>query len=184
MEAQKNSVKKAEIIEATWAYLMEKGLTKASVGDLCRETNLSQSSLYYWFENKDDIWVSAGKYGLSKVVDALLTFTFDHVHDVRKYFDTLLDELEKYKYEIRLAIQITTSPVFGEVMRDTSKDFRTWYEHYARRLIETVGCTPEHAEIFIYTIISLVVDYAIWDDGDKTQMLLESLYERVMRHLG
>ena len=68
-------------------------------------------------------------------------------------------------------------------MRDTSKDFRVWYEHYARRLIETVGCTPEHAEIFIYTIISLVVDYAIWDDGDKTQMLLESLYERVMRHL-
>ena len=76
---------------------------------------------------------------ISKVVDALLDFTFDHTTDIRKYFDTLLDEVEKYKYVLRLAIQITTSPLFGERMRIKAKDFRLWYEKYAGELIKILA---------------------------------------------
>ncbi len=177
------SDKKKVIIKATWDYLLRTGLANASVGDLCREAKLAQSSLYYWFENKDDIWISAGKYGLSKVVDALLGFTLEHTEDVRKYFDTLLDEAAKYKYELRLALQITTSPVFGARMRDKSKDFRLWYERYAEKLIQIFGCTYAQAETFIYSIIAFVIDYAIWDDGEKTQMLLDNLYNRIVNVL-
>ena len=175
--------KKKEIISSTWEYLLKTGLANASIGDLCREARLAQSSLYYWFENKDEIWISAGKYGISKVVDALFTFTLKSTGDVRKYFDTLLSEVEKYKYELRLAIQITTSPVFGERMREKSKDFRLWYEKYAEKLISVFSCSYEQAEIFIYSIIAFVIDYAIWDDGDKTQMLLDNLYDRIVEKI-
>ncbi len=173
------SDKKNAIVAATWEYLLKTGLANASVGDLCREARLAQSSLYYWFENKDDIWISAGKYGLSKVVDALMGFTLEHTGDIRRYFDTLLAEVEKYKYELRLALQITTSPVFGDRMRDKSKGFRLWYERYAEKLITIFNCSHLQAETFIYSIIAYVIDYAIWDDGDKTQMLLENLYCRI-----
>lgn len=175
--------KKKAIVATTWEYLSRTGLGNASIGELCKETMLAQSSLYYWFENKDDIWIAAGKYGLSKVVDALLTFTLNHTDDVRGYFDTLLDEVEKYKYELRLAIQITTSPVFGERMREKSKDFRHLYERYAEKIIGVFGCTYDQAEYFIYTIIASVIDYAIWDDGEKTQMLLENLYARIVEKI-
>lgn len=177
------SDKRKAIITTTWDYLLRTGLANASVGDLCREAKLAQSSLYYWFENKDDIWISAGRYGISKVVDALLKFTFDHTNDIRKYFDTLLDEVEKYKYELRLAIQITTSPVYGKRMRDKSKDFRLLYEKYAEKIIGIFGCTHLQAEVFIYSIIAYVIDYAIWDDGEKTQMLLDNLYDRIINIL-
>ena len=180
---QHSSDKKKLIIATTWEYLLKTGLSNASIGDLCRETKLAQSSLYHWFENKDDIWISAGKYGISKVVDALLEFTFDHTNNIRKYFDTLLDEVEKYKYELRLAIQITTSPVFGERMREKSKDFRLLYERYAEKLMGVFGCTHSQAEYFIYTIIASVIDYTIWDDGEKTQMLLENLYTRIVEKI-
>ena len=175
------SDKKKVIIAATWEYLLKAGLANASVGDLCHETGLSQSSLYYWFENKDDIWISAGKYGISKVVDELFTFTFDHANDIRGYFDTFLDEVEKYKYDLRLAIQITNSPVFGGRMRDKSKDFRLLYEKYANEIISIFGCSNEEAETFIYSIIAFAIDYALWDDRDKTQMLLENLYDRILK---
>ena len=184
MDSFDMSDKKKAIIAKTWEYLLKTGLSNASIGELCKETKLAQSSLYYWFENKDDIWINAGKYGISKVVDALLDFTFDHTTDIRKYFDTLLDEVEKYKYEQRLAIQITTSPLFGERMRIKAKDFRLWYEKYAGELIKIFGCTYEQAETFIYSIIAFVIDYAIWDDRDKTQMLLENLYNRIINILG
>lgn len=184
MDSLNLSDKKKVIVATTWEYLLKTGLANASIGDLCREAKLAQSSLYYWFENKDDIWISAGKYGLSKVVDALFTFTLKHTDDVRRYFDTLLDEVEKYKYELRLALQITTSPVFGERMREKSKDFRLLYERYAEKIMGIFGCTHHQAEVFIYTIIASVIDYAIWDDGDKTQMLLENLYTRILEKLG
>ncbi len=183
MDSFDASNKKKAIIATTWEYLLNTGLANASVGDLCREAKLAQSSLYYWFENKDDIWISAGKYGISKVVDALLDFTLSHINDIRKYFDTLLDEVEKYKYELRLAIQITTSPIFGERMRDKAMDFRLWYENYAGELIRIFGCTHLQAETFIYSIIAFVIDYAIWDDKEKTQMLLDNLYDRTMNVL-
>ncbi len=171
--------KKYEIIRTTWQYLLKHGLSRSSVGELCRETGLAQSSLYHWFANKDDIWISAGKYGLAKVVEALFAYTIRHTDHVREYFDTLLDEVEKYKYELRLALQITTSSVFGERMREKSKDFRVFYENYAEELMEIFGCHYLQAEIFIYSIIAYVIDYAIWDDKIKTQMLLDNLYDRV-----
>ena len=177
------SEKKSAIVKATWEYLLKTGLANASVGDLCREAKLAQSSLYYWFENKDDIWISAGRYGMSEVVGALLDFTFAHTGDIRKYFDTLLNEVEKYKYELRLAIQITTSPVFGERMRDKAKDFRFFYEEFGKKLIAVFGCSHKDAEKFIYSIIAYVIDYAIWDDGEKTQMLLDNLYDRVVKRI-
>ena len=177
------SDKKKAIVATTWEYLLKTGLASASIGDLCRNARLAQSSLYYWFENKDDIWISAGKYGLSKVVDALFNFTLNHTDDVQKYFDTLIDEVEKYKYELRLAIQITTSPVFGERMRDKSKDFRFLYEKYAEKIIGVFKCTHNQAEVFIYSIIAYVIDYVTWDDREKTQMLLNNLHDRIINKI-
>ncbi len=183
MDIHEMSDRKKEIIVTTWHYLLKSGLSQASVGELCRETGLAQSSLYHYFENKDDIWISAGKYGISMVVNALLEFTLNHTNDIRKYFDTFLDEVEKYKYELRIAIQITTSPIFGDRMRDKAKDFRLWYEKYAEKIIGIFGCTYLQAETFIYSIIAFVIDYAIWDDRDKTQMLLDNLHDRIINIL-
>ena len=177
------SDRKKEIIETTWNYLLKHGLEHSYVGELCRETNVAQSSLYHYFENKDDIWISAGKYGLSKVVDALFDFTFNHTRDIKSFFSELLDEVEKYKYELRLGVQITTSPVFGGRMREKAHDFRLLYERYAGKLMGKFGCTYLQAEIFIYSIISYVIDYAIWDDREKTQMLLDNLRDRIIREL-
>lgn len=172
--------RKREIIEITWQYLLKSGLEHSFVGELCRETGLAQSSLYHYFENKDDIWISAGKYGLSKVVDALFEFTFNHTKNIDLFFENLLNEAEKYKYELRLGVQITTSPVYGKRMREKANDFRLLYERYAGKLMGMFDCTYLQAETFIYSIIAYVIDFAIWDDREKTQMLLDNLHERII----
>lgn len=171
--------KKNVIKEATWEYLLETGLAKASIGELCKEKKLSQSSLYYWYENKDDIWISAGKYGLSKVIEKLFVFTLEHACCKREYFDNLLKEIDKYSAEIRCVVQITVSPVYGERMREAMKEFNQGYADFAIRLMEAFGCSYEKAEYFIYAVLSAIVDYVIWDDGEKTQMLLDKLCERM-----
>lgn len=171
--------RKTDICKTTWNYLLKNGLSHSSIGELCRETKLAQSSLYHWFENKDEIWISAGKYGLSKVVDALFGFTFNHTDKIEEYFNSFLDEVDKYKEELRLAVQITTSPVYGARMRGKSRDFRVFYAKYAQKIMNEFGCSELQANIFIYTIISVVIDYVVWDDKDIAQMLLDNLYGRI-----
>lgn len=183
MDSYDMSEKKKVIIKTTWEYLLKTGLSNASIGELCRETKLAQSSLYHWFENKDDIWISAGKYGLSEVVDKLFKFTLNHTGAIKGYFDTLLREVDKYKAELRCVIQITVSPVYGERMRKTMKIFNFFYAEFAKQLMEIFKCTHEQAEIFIYSTLSAIVDYVVWDDGEKTQMLLENLYTRIMENI-
>ncbi len=183
MDMHAVSDRKQEITQKTWEYLLRTGLADASVGELCREEKISQSSLYHWFINKDDIWISAGKYGLSKVVDSLMAFTLAHTDKIQEYFATLLDEVEKYKNELRIAVQITSSPKFGSRMRDKSKDFHFFYENFAHKLMGLFNCSYLEAETFIYSILAYVLDFAIWDDRFKTQMLLDNLYDRVKRRL-
>ncbi len=173
--------RKQEIIQTTWDYMKEHGLMNSSVGTLCKETGLAQSSLYHWFSNKDDIWISAGKYGLSKVVTKLFDYTFGHIDDIAGFFAGFLDEVDKYKEELRLAIQITTSPIFGERMREKSRSFRVFYQQYADKLRDEFGVSEVHANVFIYSVIAIVMDYVIWDDKDLAQMLLDNLHSRVNR---
>lgn len=180
MKNYERNSKKEDIVEQTWKYLLKNGLSDSSIGELCRETKLSQSSLYHWFENKDELWISAGKYGLSKVVDALFTYTFNHTDSIDEYFTCFLDEVDKFKLELRLAIQITTSPIYGERMRNRSRGFRVFYKQYAKRLMESFGCSELQANVFIYTIISVVIDYVVWDDKDIAQMLLDNLHDRII----
>ena len=172
MERRNVSERKVKIMEITWNYLLKNGLGHSSVGELCRDTGIAQSSLYHHFENKDDIWVSSGKYGLSKVVGALFDFTINHTGDVESFFVELLDEVEKYKHELRLGVQITTSPVLGGSMREQANDFRLLYERYAEKLTGIFNCTYSQAEVFIYSIIAYVIDYAIWDDREKRKCFL------------
>ena len=183
MDSNSMSDRKKEIIKTTWHYLLKHGLGHSSVGELCRETGVAQSSLYHYSENKDDIWISAGKYGMAKVVDALFDFTLNHTHDIQSFFAELLDEVEKYKCELRLGIQLTTSPVFGERMRNKADEFHFLYEQYAKKLMEIFNCTYLQADTFIYSIIAYVIDYAIWDDREKTQMLLDNLKDRTIDKL-
>ena len=175
--------KKTAIVASTWDYLLKTGLSNASVGDLCRATKLSQSSLYYWFENKDDIWITAGKYGLSKVVDMLFAYTLGHAYSIKEYFETLLAEIDKYKAELRCVVQITVSPIYGHRMREAMKEFNFAYADYAKGLVDIFNCTYEQAEVFIYSTLSAIIDYVVWDDGEKTQILLDNLYNRIVRAL-
>ena len=105
------------------------------------------------------------------------------LNDIQAFFTELLDEVEKYKCELRLGIQLTTSPVFGERMRNKADEFHFLYEQYAKKLMGIFNCTYLQADTFIYSIIAYVIDYAIWDDREKTQMLLDNLRDRIIDKL-
>ena len=65
-----------EFFEPSFQYLVENGFKNTSVRDLCKAMDLSPGSVYYWFEDKDDIYINVVRYGTGKVADKLFEFSY------------------------------------------------------------------------------------------------------------
>ncbi|MBQ4629683.1 MAG: TetR/AcrR family transcriptional regulator [Clostridia bacterium] len=164
-------------LEPSFEYLVENGLENTSIRDLCKAMGVSSGSVYYWFESKDDVYISTVKYGLSKIVNELFTMAFQRMSKLEYFFETFLDEVDKYKKEFRLVFQVTSSPIYGERMRNKAEEFKFMYEKYISMLSEMLGCDIEVMTSFVYMIMALLVDYVMWEDLPTSKMQLESLYK-------
>ena len=180
MATEEQQARKLEIVKATWDYLLMTGLSDASIGDLCKAAHLSQSSIYYWFKNKEDLWIYAGRYGLSVVVETMFSYTLAHAGKIDEYFANVLKFIDEYKIPLRLAVEITSNPVYGAKMREKADGFKEGYDEFSARLSTVFGCSYHDAEVFVYSMLSSIIDYVVWDDGEKTQLVLDSIKERLL----
>lgn len=173
-----------EFLEPSFKYLVKNGLENTSVRDLCKDMKISYGSIYYWFEGKEEIYIRVAKYGIGKVADALFSFAFDTMQEPDVFFTKFLDELDKYKLEFRLIVQMTTSPVYGPPIREKAKDFNCIYENYIGKLSSMVNCKPEDLAPIIYSLISVLVDYVVWEDVDASRMQLQFLHDVFKSKIG
>lgn len=166
-----------EFLEPSFQYLVKHGLENTSVRDLCKAMNISYGSLYYWFEGKNDIYISVVKYGVGRVADNLFKFAFESMHDPKLFFDTFLDEVNKYRRELSLVFQFATSPKYGDAIRTKAEDFKDGYDKYIIELAGITGNTAEDMAAIIYMLISILVDFVVWNDVAASTMQMKFLYK-------
>lgn len=167
---------KEEFLGATFGYLVKHGLENTSLRDLCKDTGISSGSIYYWFEGKDDVFINAAEYGLSKVADSIFEFAFDNMSDLKKFFDSSLDEISKHKSELRLIYQMATSPIYGGRMRIKAEELKIMYEKYTVQLSGILDIPKEELRPVVYMYISIILDYVVWEDYDNAVLQLDGLY--------
>ena len=166
-----------DFYEPAFAYLVENGFENTSVRDLCKALSLSPGSVYYWFENKDDIYISVVQYGTKTIADRLFEFAFRTMQNPKEFFDTFLRKVNEYIREFRLIFQVTASPVYGKMVRHKSMNFKFSYDKYISRLADILGCSNEKIAPIIYLIISVLSDYVLWEDYEASKMQMDYLYE-------
>ena len=114
------------------------------------------------------------------MVEPLFAFVLGSMPDMNKLFNSFLDELDKYKRELRLIFQLTTSPVYGEHMREQTIGFNQIYSDYINKISDANGFSPEDVAPIIYLLISIVSDYVVWEDAASSQMQLKFLCKLLM----
>jgi AcrR family transcriptional regulator len=178
MKNKENTFKdfEKEFFDPSFKYLVENGFENTSVRDLCRAMNLSPGSVYYWFEDKEDIYINTVRYGTGKVASKLFEFAVEKMQDPKLFFDTFLQEVDKYKKEFRFIFQVTASPLYGNRIRSNSEGFKFEYEKYISRLAQTLKCSKKDITPIIYMLISILVDYVLWEDYEVSKMQTEFLY--------
>ena len=166
-----------EFLEPSFQYLVKNGLENTSVRDLCKAMGISYGSIYYWFEGKDDIYTSVVEYGIGKVATKLFNALFEKAHDPELFFNTFLNDIDNYIEELRLVFQFATSIEYGKVLRKKTEEFKDVYQKYIEELSAISGVSPEDMAPIIYMLISILVDYVVWQDRPVSEMQLKFLYK-------
>ncbi|MDY3929370.1 MAG: TetR/AcrR family transcriptional regulator [Clostridia bacterium] len=169
-------INEEEILDATFTYLVKNGLENITIRELCKGTGIAQGTLYYWFGDKANLICEVTEYGLKKIVDKIFRYVFKNMHDLRKFFDNCIDEIGRYKKELRFIYQMAASPVYGKKIRSRGKELGYIYDAYTSRLAEYLNCSQEKLQPIVYLFISAVLDYIIWEDKANTQLQLEFIY--------
>lgn len=167
---------KSELSARIFPYLVERGLENITIREVCRGTGIVQGTLYYWFKDKTGIVCEAAQYGLKTVTDEIFEYVFASLNDLKGFFANCLDEISKYKKELRFIYQLAASPVYGEKIRKTGKDFNFIYDKYTHRLSLLLDCDEQTLKPLVYLFISAVLDYVIWDEKEKSQLELNFIY--------
>lgn len=175
---RKQSAKDIEgaFLKPAFTYLVKNGLENTSVRELCKEMDVSYGSINYWFEGKDDIYISVVKYGTEKVVSALIEKSAAAMKNPKDFFDNYLNELDNVLMELRLIFQVTSSPIYGERMREKSKELFPLYGKFIDELTKVFNCEPEVVAPVVYLLLAITSDYVVWEDRPVAEIQLQYLY--------
>lgn len=132
-------IKKDIVLQQCFECLTEKGIESITIKDFSAATGMAMSSIYYWFEDKDEIVLDAVKRGLRKSIDEIFDFAFKNIVNLEKVCDGILGIAQNRKNEFRLIFQITTSPRYGESVREFSSKLEYEYKRYTETLAEKLN---------------------------------------------
>lgn len=178
-EPAEREIKKDVVLSKCFECLTEKGIESTTIKDFSETTGMAASSIYYWFEDKDEIVLDAVKWGLDENVKILFDYVFKHTADLHKLCEGIkILALEK-KTQFRLIFQVATSPQYGERVRQYSVWLETEYKRYTETLSENLNMKFESLYPFVKLFISVFIDCIIWDSWDeydlKTEYIINSI---------
>ena len=69
---ERDEIQKDIVLKKCFDCLVETGIEGATIRDFSRVTGMTTSSLYYWFNDKDEIVLDATEFGIRMIVDSLI----------------------------------------------------------------------------------------------------------------
>lgn len=149
---------KNEILQTSKDLLIKEGFSKISMRRIASRTNITATSIYLHFENKDDLLLTLIEESIKKLKQALL----DVVNKELALIDQLKVLAETYvnyalnnpqEYEIIYMVRPEEMPKYP---KDKFRDVRSAYE-----LIASIISEHEHQE-YIEVEDSLISAYTFW----------------------
>ena len=103
-----SDIPEEQILKKCFDQLVISGLERTSMRDFCEATKLSTSSLYYRFENKDEIIMEAAHLGLVNITKEMFWLAAAKISNYSELFEAILNNIDLRKKRIRLIYQIAT----------------------------------------------------------------------------
>ena len=174
-------VKQNDILDKCFECLVRSGLEGTTTRLLCESSGLTNSSLYYWFSNKDEIVLDATSFGIRKVADDLFTQAFNSIDSLKLFFEIFPNEALSHKDEIRFIYQVATSPRYGAALRQSVGFFPKVLDRYVFALSGKIGCRFEDLQPVIYQFAATLMNHLIWEEKVTASKQFDAIYKEIMK---
>lgn len=171
-------IKKDIVLSKCFNCLTEKGIEAVTVKDFSEATGMASSSIYYWFEDKDEIVLDAVEWGFRKNINDLFDFAFEHTGNSDELCAGLLQLLQERKISLRLIFQLATSPYYGNKVRTFAGEISKRCEEYTLMLADKMNMQYEEIFPFVNLFISSIVNNVMWDNWGNLKYEMSSIVNK------
>ena len=140
---ERENVQKESVLKKCFECLVANGLEGASINNFSSATGMTASSLYYWFEDKDEIVLDAIEYGMTHILGKIFEYAKQHIDNVEEMFAAMQDTLDNAKAEFYKKFEVKE--------RSTKKSFsftKSYKQLYASTTL-SFGCSIRYCNFLI-----------------------------------
>lgn len=156
------------------------GLERTSMRDFLEAANMSASSFYYRFKNKDEVVMEAAYLGLLQTTKELFWVAATKVTSYPELFDAILSNVEMRKENLRLIYQIAASPRYGAAFRDKVAHISAIYDMYTELISKHLNCSAETLKPYVNLFIATIREYVVWENRSLLEEELNFIYNEVV----
>lgn len=143
------------------------------LADACGVTN---GSLLYYFESKDNLVIEATAHCMAKVENDFMAQAPTSFADIERFLREmpyLTAQLHGAKY--RFMYQVYASPKYREQGREFFSGVKIRYQKYAEQLSCKLGMPADYIKGMIYIFVRACVHFALFEDEDYLQSQLNAI---------
>ena len=171
--------KKKEIIEICLQEFLVKGLEKTSVRDLCKVIVINGSTLYYYFDSKDNVIIECIKHEIEVIDTIIQSAVKSKLPTVTDFLKRIFEEFTKIGGGIRFIAQVFASPNHFKSCRSEVAALHKRYDNYAKQICDYYNISFEMFRPMFYIYLTIIYDYLIKGDEEYFKMQTDAVFEGV-----
>lgn len=186
------------IVAAARALFYQRAYENVSIRDLEKETKLTRGAIYYYFDDKSDIYQAVVADGLAAVVDRLRTVTAEHEGDPERQLRALVRSYIALYDEQRQMFDVHLRYFFGRPNEGQSSEHLEQADLYLREALAIVegvfaagvaagtfdSPDPSFEALAFWGMVSTVVHLS--DEDERTwsvSLPKDQLHDKLERHV-
>ena len=160
---------KKEVVSAFLSVFTERGLSETSVRDLSFSITQNSGGLYTYFKSKEEAIIACADEAAARLEQGLIIPALKETDDLDALLTNTLKRADKYMPEMKLLVQVSTTPKYSEMMKPTLNRLGERYRLYTEKFAAKLGCEPQKLAPYVYMCITAYTNYMTF--GTKEYIL-------------
>lgn len=168
--------RRVAFLETCFEVFCKNGLESTSLKMLAQACGVTNGTLLYYFETKDNIIIEATAHCMAKVEDDFMARAPRSFEDIERFLREMpyiTAKLHGEKY--RFMYQVYASPRYREHGIEFFRGVSVRYHQYAVLLSGKLGMPVDYIQGMIYVFVRACVHYALFEDEEYLLLQLGAI---------
>ena len=168
--------RRTAFLETCFDTFCENGLENTSLKMLADACGVTNGSLLYYFESKDNLVIEATAHCMAKVEDDFMAQAPTSFADIERFLREMpYLTAKRHGAKYRFMYQVYASPKYREYGKELFKGVNIRYHNYAELLSGKLGMPADCIQGRTYLFVRACVHFALFEDEDYLQLQLNAI---------